>query len=142
MSADGSRTVIARTEPGTFKTDVRTRTHELVMDEPVALGGSDTGPTPGEMVAAALAACTTITLRMYADRKGWPLGAVEARVDRQVDVGATGAGSQATPHYLLSVALSGPLDEAQVARLRQVVDRCPVHRQLEGSTVITTELTT
>jgi len=142
VSAAGSSTVVARTEPGSFTTDVRVRSHALVMDEPEALGGSDGGPTPGEMVAAALAACTTITLRMYADRKGWPLEAVEAHVDRQIDVGATGAGSHATPHYLLSVTVSGPLDEAQVARLRQVAERCPVHRQLEGSTAITTELTT
>jgi putative redox protein len=142
LSADGRELVVARTEPGTFSTDVHVRSHALVMDEPEALGGNDTGPTPGEMVAAALAACTTITLRMYADRKGWPLQAVEAHVDRQVDVGATGAGSRATPHYLLTVTLTGPLDDAQVARLRQVADRCPVHRQLEGGTVITTELTT
>jgi len=142
VSADGPGSVVARTEPGTFTTDVRVRAHALVMDEPEALGGSDGGPTPGEMLAAALAACTTITLRMYADRKGWPLEGVEARVDRQADVDATGTGGRGTPHYLLTVALSGPLDDAQVARLRQVVDRCPVHRQLEGGTVITTELTT
>lgn len=142
MSADGSRSVVARTEPGSFTTDVRVRTHAVVLDEPEALGGSDAGPTPGEMVAAALAACTTITLRMYADRKGWPLQGVEAHVDRQVDVGATGAGSHATPHYLRTIMLSGPLDDAQVARLLQVADRCPVHRQLEGSTVITTALAT
>jgi putative redox protein len=142
MSDDASRAVVARTEPGTFTTDVRVRGHAIVLDEPEALGGSDAGPTPGEIVAAALAACTTITLRMYADRKGWPLEAVEAHVDRQVDVGATGAGSHSTPHYLRRITLAGPLDDAQVARLRQVADRCPVHRQLEGGTVITTELAT
>lgn len=142
MSGDAARSAVARTEPGTFTTAVRVRNHALVLDEPEALGGSDAGPTPGEMVAAALAACTTITLRMYADRKGWPLEAVEAHVDRQVDVGATGAGSHATPHYRLTVRLSGALDDAQVARLRQVADRCPVHRQLAGGTVITTELAT
>ena len=142
MSDEASRTVVARTEPGTFTTDVRVRSHALVLDEPEALGGADAGPTPGEMVAAALAACTTITLRMYADRKGWPLAAVEVHVDRQVDVGTTGAGSHAPPHLLRTVTLSGPLDDAQVARLRQVADRCPVHRQLEGGTVITTILTT
>ncbi len=140
MSDDPARSVVARTEPGTFTTNVRVRGFDLVLDEPEALGGADEGPTPGELVAAALAACTTITLRMYADRKGWPLEAVEARVDRQVDVGATGVGTHATPHYRLSVDLKGPLDEAQLARLRQVVDRCPVHRQLAGGTQITTEV--
>lgn len=140
MSDDAAHVVVARTEPGTFSTAVSVRGFDLVLDEPEALGGTDRGPTPGELVAAALAACTTITLRMYADRKGWPLAAVEARVDRQVDVGATGVGSHAAPHYRLSVALEGPLDDAQLARLRQVVERCPVHRQLASGTQITTEV--
>ena len=138
--SDDDRAVVAVTEPGSFATDVRVRGHALVADEPEAVGGTDTGPTPGEMVAAALAACTTITLRMYADRKEWPLETVEVSVDRQIDVGATGAGSRAAPRYLRTLRLQGPLDEAQIARLRQVADRCPVHRQLEGGTEITTEL--
>ena len=137
--SDDDRTVVARTEPGTFATDVRVRGHALVADEPEAVGGTDTGPTPGELVAVALAACTTITLRMYADRKGWPLETVEVSVDRQDDVGAAGAGGRATPRYLCTVELAGPLDEAQIARLKQVADRCPVHRQLAGGTEITTE---
>jgi len=138
--SDDDRTVVAVTEPGTFATDVRVRGHALVADEPEALGGTDTGATPGELVAAALAACTTITLRMYADRKEWPLETVAVSVERQIDGGATGAGSRAAPRYLRTLKLAGPLDEAQIARLRQVADRCPVHRQLAGGTEITTEL--
>ena len=138
--SDDDRMVVAVTEPGTFATDVRVRGHALVADEPEAVGGTDTGPTPGELVAVALAACTTITLRMYADRKEWPLETVEVSVDRQIDVGATGAGSRAAPRYLRTLRLKGPLDEAQIARLKQVADRCPVHRQLAGGTEITTEL--
>jgi putative redox protein len=140
MSDHVARAAIARTEPGTFVTDVRVRGHTFVSDEPASSGGTDLGPTPAELVAAALAACTTITLRMYADRKAWPLEAVEASVERLVESSASLAGSRAAPRYLRRLTLMGPLDEAQIARLVQIADRCPVHRQLAGGTTIVTEL--
>jgi len=139
MSSEETRAIVARTAPGSFTTDVRVRSHVFVMDEPEDVGGSDEGPTPGEMVAAALAACTTITMRMYADRKGWPLGAVEVRVERLPDEPAEG-GRKPTPRYRRTLAIDGDLDEAQMARMRQVADRCPVHRQLEHGSEIVTEL--
>ena len=137
MCDDDAR-IVARTERGSFETTIGMRGHRLVADEPLALGGTDLGPTPSELVAAALAACTTITLRMYADRKAWPLEAVEVGVGRRIEVGA--GGSRAAPRYLRTLKLTGPLDESQIARLLQIADRCPVHRQLTGGTEVTTEL--
>ncbi len=140
MSGGDAGTVVARTGAGSFETSVRIREHELRVDEPVAQGGTDTGPTPSELVAAALASCTTITLHMYADRKGWPLEAVEVGVERRSERGARRAGGRATPRYACTVRFTGPLDETQVARLLEIAERCPVHRQLAGGTEITTEL--
>lgn len=138
MSA-ASTPVTARTEPGTFATDVTVRSHSVRLDEPVDLGGSDTGPTPGEMVQAALAACTTITMRMYADRKGWPLEAVEVSVERLPDQAPEGGGKP-LPRYQRRLTIAGDLDEAQLARMIQVADRCPVHRALEHGVEIVTEV--
>jgi putative redox protein len=140
VSDADERAVVARTGAAGFETTVRIRQHDLRIDEPAAQGGADTGPTPSELVAAALASCTTITLRMYADRKGWPLEAVEVGIDRRIEPGARSPGGRARPRYVRTLRLTGPLDESQVARLLDIADRCPVHRQLAGGSDITTEL--
>jgi len=134
-----STPITARTEPGTFTTDIRVRSFTVRADEPIDLGGNDTGPTPGELVQAALAACTTITMRMYADRKGWPLEAVEVTVERLPDQAPEGGGKP-LPRYQRRLSIAGDLDEAQLARMIQVADRCPVHRQLEHGVEIVTEV--
>ncbi len=139
MSEAGSRTVTARTEPGSLTTAVNARGHRLVADEPEDKGGKDEGFTPGEMVAGALASCTTITMRMYADHKGWPLEAVEVQVEVIPGRPTDGPG-RPLPRLRRTLHIEGDLDEAQMARMRQVADRCPVHRQLEKGIEIVTEL--
>lgn len=106
------------------------------LDEPEELGGTNTGPTPTELLRAALASCTSITLRMYADRKGWPLTSVTVDVDSKSE---RRNGSVRTA-YTLEVSMEGPLDEAQRARLMEIAERCPVHRSLQGEADITTVL--
>lgn len=116
--------------------------HHMLADEPEAYGGTDRGPSPYGFLAAGLGACTAMTLRLYARRKGWPLEAV--RVDLCHDkVHAQDAGTPQAARldrFTRRIALEGPLSEAQRARLLEIADRCPVHRTLEAGAEITTEL--
>lgn len=110
----------------------------FVADEPVAVGGLDLGPTPHDLVAAGLAACTSLTLRLYAKQKGWPLGAVHVAVSHRRDLAAT-----PVDIFDRTISLAGALDEAQQARLMEIAQRCPVHRLLAaGASVITTAAST
>lgn len=107
----------------------------FVADEPVTHGGLDLGPTPHDLVAAGLAACTAQTLRLYAKRKGIPLGAVHVAV-------AHHRSAEATPHdsFTRVITLAGGLDADQRARLLQIAEMCPVHRMLTAGSAISTTL--
>ena len=114
--------------------------HHLLADEPVSLGGTDRGPTPYGLLAAALGACTAMTLRMYARHKGLPLLLVSVDVDHDkvhgVDAATAGQGLDL---FRRTIRLDGPLDDDQRARLLAIADKCPVHRTLEaGAKVVTT----
>ncbi len=115
---------------------VRAGHHELVADEPHELGGTDLGPAPYPYLLTALGSCSSMTLRLYADRKGWPLEGVRVRLSYQRGKTETG-----TPLTVLSrrIALEGNLDDAQRARLMEIADRCPVHRTLTGEIRIESE---
>jgi putative redox protein len=106
--------------------------HKLIGDEPAALGGQDAGPPPFGFVLAGLAACTATTLRMYADRKGW--GEVTITVDLVLD------NSGDKPRIDRKVSAAGDLDEAAIARLRDVVERTPVTLALKSGFGIDTVL--
>lgn len=106
--------------------------HQLTADEGAALGGKDAGPAPHELLCAALAACTAITLRMYAERKAWPLQAAH------VDVLFQHEGEKRTMTRRLR--LEGDLDEAQRARLADIAQRTPVTLTLKQGVAITTIL--
>lgn len=117
-----------------YRTEIRTATLELIADEPAGNGGTGQGFNAHELLAAALGACTNITVRMYADRKGWPLDAI----DTEVTIGH-GASSDTT-HIQRSIRFTGNLDGEQTARLLQIADRCPIHRTLSGTISIDTKL--
>ena len=140
----GENRVFVRTESG-YRTEVLANGHSLIADEPLALGGTNTGPTPYELLSSALGACTSITLRMYADRKGWPLQATEVRLAHEKihcdDCENPDRPSSRIDHFTREISLEGPLDEIQRGRLLAVADRCPVHRTLKGPAEITTTLT-
>jgi putative redox protein len=108
----------------------------FVADEPAELGGLDLGPTPHELVAAGLAACTSQTLRLYAQRKGWPLGPVRVTVSHRRDL------AQDPPDLFdRAIALGGVLDDEQRARLLDIANRCPVHLMLTHGATISTSVT-
>ena len=104
--------------------------HELVVDEPAQGGGTDTGPRPTQLLGASLAGCTAITIEMYAERKGWDVGALEVTVDMEYE-GATPSS------FAVHLALPAELDDEQRRRLVAIAARCPVHRVIAGETPIT-----
>lgn len=135
---------VAEAEGGRFRQDiVIDGRHQLVADEPAAMGGDDTGPSPYQLLAAALGACTTMTLRMYAGRKGWPLAHVTCDVTHtrchSADC-AEGEGKGRIDVFSRAVRIAGDLDADQRARLLEIADRCPVHRTLEAQAVVRTRL--
>jgi putative redox protein len=99
--------------------------HTVLIDEPVAEGGKDEGPSPTRMLCASLAACTAITVEMYADRKGWEVGDLEVEVNAEL---SDPSGSTSTFDVLLK--LPKELDDEQEKRLLVVAGKCPVHRAL------------
>jgi putative redox protein len=104
--------------------------HTLIADEPKHKGGSDTGPSPSQLLALSLASCTAITIEMYADRKDWDVGDLEVEVDYR-----SGEGELAT-RYDVVLKLSRELSDEQVERLRVIAGKCPVHRALTGDVEI------
>jgi putative redox protein len=116
----------ARRDDGTLRHTVQVREHQLTVDEPMDLGGNDTGPDPQELLAVSLASCTAITMEMYAARKGWDIGHVE------VDVEYTPAERGCPTKFELVMRLADDVPEEQVERLRVIAAKCPVHRVLDG----------
>jgi putative redox protein len=128
------REVSVRTAQGKFGQDISVGPHTLRADEGPETGGDDTGPVPHEMVLAGLGACTSMTVKMYADRKGWPLRSVDVRVSGRHEDGV----------FVIDrrVSFAGPLDDAQKARLLEIAGKCPVARTLQGEVRIQSELLT
>ncbi|MEN3356919.1 MAG: putative redox protein [Mycobacteriales bacterium] len=117
--------------PAGYAVTVQSGRHRLAADEPESSGGGDTGPTPVGLLLSALASCTAITLRMYAERKGWPL--TGARVEARLLPDDAGG------HIERDITLSGDLDPAQRARLGEIAGRTPVTRIVaEGRKITTT----
>lgn len=137
------QTIVQETGKGRYQNIVVDGDHILLADEPRSVGGDDSGPTPYGYLNAALGACTSMTMRMYANRKNWPLDKITVSVshekghaedcedcvegqDKNVDI------------FEREIRIEGDLDEAQRARLMEMADRCPVHRTLHSPVVIRT----
>jgi putative redox protein len=118
--------------------------HTLAADEPRELGGDDTAPTPYELLLAALGACTSMTLQMYARRKGWPLEHVEVRLKHDRIHARDCAECEEKEGYLdrveKHIAVSGPLTQEQVKRLGEIAEMCPVNRTLHKPLHTTMEI--
>jgi uncharacterized OsmC-like protein/alpha/beta superfamily hydrolase len=135
---------VVRTGLARYHTEILAGGHALVADEPESAGGTDTGPSPFDLLMAALGACTTITLRMYADRKEWPLEEIGVRLQhRKLKAGECPkpeSGEPRTHEITQTLELIGPLDAAQRERLLEIAQRCPVHRALEAGALMPTTL--
>lgn len=136
--------VTARIGPTGYATDIEVRGHQLVADEPLDAGGTDQGPTPYDLLLASLNACTTMTLRMYADRKQWPLKSVtvESSHDRihARDCADCESSGGWVDRIERRIDLRGELDETQRQRLLEIAERCPVHRTLHSEVIVKTVL--
>jgi putative redox protein len=115
-----------------FRTEITAGSKTVIADEPEELGGTDVGPAPGEFLMVSLASCTAITLRMYADRKKWPLEKVTVEVNfEKVDNKTI---------FTREILLEGQLDEEQRTRLLQIANACPVHKTLTNPIEVETKL--
>ena len=123
------REVRVRWGSGKFGQDVAVAGHTLRADEVSEKGGDDTGPAPHELLLAALGSCTAMTLKVYAERKGWPL--------RDVHVTLNGDSTPGRLAITRQLDFEGDLDAEQRQRLIEIADTCPVHRTLTGELTIT-----
>ena len=142
---DSAPVVVAETGQGTFLNHVVVGAHHFLADEPLDVGGFDAGPSPYDLLGAALGACTAMTLRLYADRKDLPLDRVTVEVshakrhcdDAGMCVDDAGPGPL-VDHFERRLVVEGELDDAARASLLRIADRCPVHRTLEATAHIST----
>lgn len=144
VAASEGEVVVAERGTGAFAQVVRIADrHALLADEPIGIG-DDTGPAPYDLLLAALGTCTSMTVRMYANRKGWPLEDVAVRLSHNKvhaqDCEACESDSGKIDFIDRELVITGPLDDEQRARLLEIADRCPVHRSLHDETLITTQL--
>lgn len=131
----GSETVIVReTGMGKYQVAAQMGDTTLLLDEPKSVGGLGSGPNPYDLLGAALGACTTMTLRLYAARKGWPLTRVQTAVRH------SRPSLEARDAFLLEIELEGPLDAVQRARLMEIAERCPVHLTLARGALVQARL--
>ncbi len=120
------------------RTNISIRRHEFHSDEPLEAGGSDSAPTPGELMLGALGSCMAITCKLYAGRKGWDLTGVEVALDYERFRGRdylAHAGDELYVHEVReALVFHGDLDDKQRARLREIAGKCPIHRLLATPT--------
>jgi|JI9StandDraft_1071089.scaffolds.fasta_scaffold68741_3 putative redox protein len=125
-------TLQSSSESEKYRVRMGVRNQTFFADEPVDQGGGDSAPTPYELLTAALAACTSITLRMYAERKGWQTGQISVGIQLETEKGVS--------KFIRSVRFEKDLPAEQRERLLAVANACPVHKVLTGSISVETAL--
>lgn len=126
--------IVAHIGEELYKTEIESANNMIISDEPESNGGKDLGFASKELLASSLAACTCITLRMYANRKGWDLTDIKVEVTFEKDP------TENKSKMMRTIQLFGNLDDVQKARLLNIADRCPMHAILTNPIEITTEL--
>ncbi|HKH91887.1 MAG TPA: OsmC family protein [Gemmatimonadaceae bacterium] len=141
-ATDAREWITASVGPAGYRTAITAGAHRFFADEPVALGGTGTGPTPYELLLGALGGCMAMTLRMYADRKRWPLHGVRIhlRTERahEEDCEKCETEDVGMPRVARRIELDGPLSDDQRVRLLQIADRCPVKQTLQRGILVET----
>ncbi|GAA0719447.1 OsmC family protein [Dokdonella soli] len=137
------RTVVVETGEGDFEQNLFDGRHRLIADEPVDAGGNDRGPGPYELLLMALGACTSMTVRLYARRKKWPLERVLVRLRHSKTYIDDCRDCETRPAMLdridREIELSGSLSAEQKAKIMEIADKCPVHRSLaSGIRIVST----
>ncbi|UTW04211.1 OsmC family protein [Amphritea atlantica] len=145
LNAPEGITRVCEADPDSFTQDISAAGHHLIADEPISYGGNYLGPTPYQLVAAGLGACTSMTLRMYARQKKIPLEHVQvdvshAKIHAQDCLSCDKNGGK-IDQFERQITLTGDLTGEQRKRLLEIADRCPVHKTLEGDISIVTRLT-
>ena len=142
LAAEPNHSVIARpTGAGRFQAELQVRGGTILADEPIEAGGLGTGPTPYELLSGALAACTAMTLRLYAERKGWTLPPFSVAAAHSI-VPAGADGSPPRDLFTRNIAFEAALDGEMEAKLLSIADKCPVHRTLMRGFEIRTNIGT
>jgi putative redox protein len=136
--------VVARTDTGGFRTDIQLGTHHVTADEPASVGGTNLGPTPYGLLSASLAACTTMTLKMYAEHKKLDFKSATVSVTHEKvhadDCADCESNSGRIDEFRRVLTLEGNFTDEQRQRLLEIADRCPVHRTLHGEIKVRTRL--
>ena len=139
----GSQVVVRETGRGKFQNEVRVGRHVLIADEPESVGGLDSGPGPYDFLLAGLGACTAMTIRMYVDKKGWPLRRVQVGLDHDKihaqDCADCETREGKLDEIVRTITLEGDLDAEQRTRILEIADKCPVHRTLHSEIKIRTK---
>jgi putative redox protein len=139
-----SRQVIVIAECPALQQNITIGPHQLRADEPITFGGTDAGPDPYELLLAALGACTGITVRMYSERKNWPLAGVQVQLAHSKIHAEDCADCETRPRTLdridLTISFTGTLSTDQLQKLGEIANRCPVHRTLSPHVQIHTSL--
>jgi putative redox protein len=120
-----------------YKQEIKAGSHSFLADVPKADGGTELGPSPHELMLAALGACTSMTIKMYANRKSWPVTAVEVLL-REEKITDPDNESRTIPKITREVKLGGDLTDEQVESLKAIADKCPIHKMLSGANKIET----
>ena len=137
--ASGYDVRVEETGSGNYAQHVITKSHLLLADEPLDHNGQDTGPPPYDYLCAALGACTSMTVRMYADRKDWPVEHVSVDVAHE-KIANPDAPDTKIDRFSKKIRIKGDLTEEQLDRLYEISARCPVHKTLLASSLITSEM--
>ncbi|MBD1913096.1 MULTISPECIES: OsmC family protein [unclassified Leptolyngbya] len=123
-----------------YTQDIHIRQFRLIVDEPVAVGGDDSGPKPTELLLASLGSCKAITLKMYAERKGWSLNHVHVELTEASGGNALEGKGRDRPQIQATLHIEGNLTDEQRQRLLVIADKCPIHKMLSASADIHTQL--
>jgi len=137
MAGKPTKVTVRETGDGKFTQEVSVRDHIFIADEPAEMGGLDTGPAPYDLLLSALGTCTSMTIRMYANQKRWPLEEVTVELTHEK---VTGPDNVKRDVITREIALEGPLDDAQRQRLLEIANKCPIHKTLESKPEIVSHL--